>query len=242
MKIILSAVLLGLILLLGFFFLPWKYVNWGNIKLLNQETVTVVGEAKSQLKNQVANFNAGVSSVTDDKDKAIKEVNQKVEALITAIKDFGITSRDIKTQSLSVFQQEETYYDNAVQKQRPGQWRVNNTIDITLRDVDRASALADLLTKSGATNVYGPNFTIDNTIQPETSLLYDAMKNAREKADIIAKASGKKLGKVISVTEGFSQPGIMPMMFAEKAGGAGAPVEPGSKTISKSVTVVFGLE
>ncbi|MBI3385404.1 SIMPL domain-containing protein [Candidatus Gottesmanbacteria bacterium] len=242
MKIILSPIILGLVLLLGFYFLPWKNVNWGNIKFLAQETVTVSGEAQSKQQAQIASFNVGVSAVNDDKQKAVDEVSQKITAIIEAVKNFGIKKEDIKTQNLSVYQSQQTYYDNGVLKQKPGQWQVNNTVLVTLRDVSRASELTDLLTKGGATNVYGPNFTIDNTIQPETSLLDDAMKNAREKAEKIAMAGGKKLGKVISVTEGISQTKIYPIMAAERGGGGGAPIEPGSQTISKSVTVVFELE
>lgn len=241
MKIILSVATLGLVFLLGCFFLPWKNINWGSFKFLNQETVTVTGQAKSSQKSEIASFNAGVSSVNDDKEKAVSEVNQKLTAIIEAVKNFGIKPEDIKTQNLSVYQNQESFYEEGRQKQRLGQWQVNNTIAITLRSVDRASDMTDLLTKSGATNVYGPNFTIDNAATAENSLLDDAMKDAREKAERIAKAGGKKLGRVISVSEGYSSPGVIMPMMAEHAGG-GAPIEPGSQTVSKSLTVVFGLE
>ena len=58
------------------------------------ETVTVSGEAKSNLKNQIASFSAGVNVTKDNKDEAVKEVNGKVEAIIKAVKEFGITEGD----------------------------------------------------------------------------------------------------------------------------------------------------
>jgi uncharacterized protein YggE len=240
-KIFLAVVLFCAIAIAASFLLPWKNINWGNLKLLSQETVTVVGEAQSQEKSQIASFNAGVSSVSDDKEKAVSEVNQKVQLIIDAVKTFGISSEDIKTQSLSVYQTQESYYEDGRQKQRPGQWQVNNTIDITLRNVEQASELANLLTKSGATNVYGPNFTLDYSKQANNALLGDAMKNARDKAEKIAAFGGKKLGKVINVVEGYSTPNIYTMMKSQ-AGGGGAPIEPGSQTVFKSLTVTFGLE
>lgn len=239
-----AAIVFALLLLAGAYFLPWKNVNWGNLNIKPAETVTVTGEAKSQVRSQIATFSAGVNAINDNKDVAITEVNQKINAIIVALKNFGITDQDFKTQNLSVYQQQENYYDQSgVQKLRPGQWNVNNTLDITLRNIDQASALADLLTTSGATNVYGPNFTVDNTSSAQNELLSDAMKDALTKAEIIAKASGKKVGNVVSVTEGTSAVGFFPMSAkADSLGGGGAPVEPGSQTVQKSVTVVYELK
>jgi len=73
-------------------------------------------------------------------------------------------------------------------------------------------------------------------------LFDEAMKNAKEKAEAVAKSSGRKLGKVLSVTEGGTS-NAYPVMYAAKDSmGGGASVEPGSSTVSKSVTVVFELK
>lgn len=241
-SIFFAVLLFSAVIIAASFLLPWKNINWGNFKLLSQETVTVVGEAQSQEKSQIASFSAGVSVIGDDKEKASNDVNQKVQAISDAVKTFGIAPADIKTQNLSIYQAEETYYDNGVQKQRPGQWRVNNTVEITLRNIERASDLADLLTKSGATNVYGPNFTMDNSRPAENALLDDAMKDAKEKAETIASSSGKKLGKVVSVIEGNSGSRIYPLAATMEGKGGGAAVEPGSQTVQKSLTVTFELK
>lgn len=67
-------------------------------------------------------FGAGVDSVLIDKDKAIEEVNIKVGELIKMVTNFGIEDKDIKTKNLSVYQQEEFYYEDGVQRTRKGQW------------------------------------------------------------------------------------------------------------------------
>jgi len=227
------------IFLSGVYFLPWDSINWGKLQLFPSQTVTVFGEAKTQQKSQVATFTAGVNSVKDNKDEAVAEVNQKIDALISAIKKFGIKPEDIKTQNLSIYRQEESYWENDRQKTRPGQWRVDNSVEITLRDVDKTSALMELLSQSGATNVYGPNFTLDDTQESEKGLLQEAIKNATEKAQIIAQSSAKKLGKIINVTEGQQSSGIR---YDGMGAGGGGPVEPGTGTVSKTVTVVFELK
>lgn len=237
------AVIIGIVLiLLSVFLIPWDRVNWGTISLLPASTVTVTGEAKSQQTTQIATFTAGVTAINDDKQKAVDEVNQKVEALITSVKEFGIPVEDIKTQNLSVYQQEEPVTVGGRQRSTPGQWRVSNDVMITVRDVAKTAALADLLTASGATNVYGPNFAVDDTQKAEVELVDQAIKNAREKAVAIAAASGQEVGKVITVSEsGVSSP--IPLYAArDMGGGGGTPIEPGSQTVYKSLTVTFELK
>lgn len=235
---------LGVVLVLAvLYFFPWKMITWGKLVMSPERTVTVTGYAESKEKNQIANFSAGVNAVKDSKEEAVKEVNDKIAAITAAVKTFGVDAEDIQTQSLSVYQRQDSVWDNGVQKSRPGQWDVNNTISITLRDVDRASAMADLLTASGATNVYGPNFQLDTSKKATDALMADAIADARVKAEAMALASGTSLDKVISVSEGSSANSIYPLYAARDGlGGGGAAVEPGSTTINKTVTVVWSLK
>lgn len=238
-SVILSAVLFVALLGLGGMFLP----SWGTIQFASPKTVTVVGEAKSQEKSQIAIFSAGVNAFNDDKNVAVSEVNKKVEAIIAAVKEFGVSAADIKTQSMNIYQNQEQYYDaEGRQKYRAGQWNVSNTVEIKLTDVDRASTLASILTKSGANNVYGPNFTFDDTSEQATALLDAAYKNAQVKAEKVALSTGKKLGSVVSVTEAGAAQQPVPYLRMEGGGGGGGAVEPGSGTVMKTVTVTFELK
>lgn len=238
--LIMSSVLFVVLLALGGMFLP----SWGRIQFAPTRTVTVVGEAKSQEKSQIAVFTAGVNAFNDDKTAAVSDVNKKVEAIIQAVKVFGVTPQDIKTQSLNIYQNQEQYYDETGrQKYRPGQWNVSNTVEITLRNVDQASALAGVLTNSGANNVYGPNFTFDDTSEKATALLDAAFKNAQIKADKVAQSTGRKLGKVVSVSEaGASQQPVTYARMEGGGGGGGGAIEPGTGSVTKIVTVTFELE
>lgn len=230
--------------LLGIYVFTWQSVEWGSIKMGQERTITVRGSSYKQEDNKVAEFTAGVSVTKDDKDKAIEEVNTKAEEIIEAVKDFGIDSKDIKTQNLSVSQSQDRYWDDESQryKQRPGQWRVSNSVRITLREVDKASELTALLADTGATNVYGPNLRVDIGEQSGDDLLGEAVQDAREKAEKLASQMGVKVVEVIRVMEGGVEGGIRPMMLdGLGAGGGGVPIEPGSSRVSKTVTVVFRI-
>lgn len=239
--VFLGVLLAGLVLIGVSFYIPWSSVDWGSFALKPARTVTVVGEARSQKKSEIASFTAGVNAIHDSKENAIAEVNEKVAAIVASVKEFGIKTEDIKTQNLNIYQNQESYYEDNRQKQRPGQWNVSNSIEMKLLDVDRASSLADLLGKSGANNVYGPNFTLDDDPAAADALFAEALENAKTKAGNVAKASGKKLGNILSIIEGVSSSSPIPLYRMEAGGGGGAGLEPGSGIVSKSVTVVFEL-
>ncbi len=241
---VLRGLLFIVILLAAAFFFPWRNINWGRVELSPPRLITVTGEASERQQNQVAQYTAGVSAVNDNKDKAVAEVNQAMSKLVTQIKEFSIEDKDIQTQNLSIYQGEETFYAEGQPKQRPGQWRVNNSVTITLRDINRAEALTKLLSDSGANNVYGPNFTIDSEKRPQDELLAQAIADARKKAEVMAAASGSGLGKIVSVSEGIA-PGYVGPIFSARldgAGGGASPVEPGSSLVTKTVIVTFALD
>jgi len=227
------------------YFTPWSKINWGKFEVLPGSSITVTGQSKQDVKNQIARFSAGVTISHDDKRTAIDQVNTKMTAVIKAVKDFGIEDKDIQTQSVSVNQINPPDREILSYPPRPRneekQWRASNSISLVLRDIDKASELTDLLHQLEATNVHGPNFSLDDTQSLEADLLASAVEDARSKADKLAKASGRKLGKVLTINEsGTSFPTPVFRMAAETVDSA--PVEPGSGRISKTVTVTFELE
>lgn len=240
--LIISAVIICLLVGLGALFLP----SWGRLQVKPVESITVVGMAKSQQKTQIAMYSAGVNAFNDNKQAAIDDVNRKVATIIDAVKTFGIPDADLQTQNMNIYQNQENYYDSeGHQKTRPGQWNVSNSVSIKLRNVDQATALASVLSKSGATNVNGPSFMTDDTSAAADALTADALKNAADKAAKIAASTGRKLGKVISVTEGYTP---VPIYYQGGIGGFGgggggsAPTEAGSATVTKTMTVTYELE
>jgi uncharacterized protein YggE len=211
------------------------------VSIKQPDTITVTGEAKTDTTPQIARFSASVGVFNEDKTTAVNEVNTKMDSLVKAVKEFGIAAKDIQTQQVSV---------NEVNDQQrlliyppiPGKkgWQATNSITLILRQINQVSALTDLLQASGATNVSGPSFSVDDTSQLQVQLLSGAITDAKTKAEQAALAGGRRLGKMLTVTEGYrSAPGPL-YAVADKAGGA--PVEPGSERFTQTVTVTFELK
>jgi len=213
-----------------------------SLTIKSPQTITVSATAKKEESNQIAQFYAGVTAANTDKQAAINEVNQKMEEVITKVKEFGIDPADIKTQNMSVYQDQEQITIDGRQTFQPGQWRVNNSVQIKLRDVTKASDLISLLGGSGLTDISGPNFTVDEDLQSnQGELLQQAVEKAREKATVVAEANGKKITKIVNITEGSSA-NYGPMFDrAQSGGGGGVPIEVGTSTVQATVTVVFEI-
>ncbi len=230
--------------------LPISNINWGRISVLPAATITVTGTSQSDVANSEAMFGATVTITNADKATAVNAVNTKMTALISALKTFGIADKDIKTQTVNVYQMSSPGPQTLIYPVPPqgtggnGDWQAMNSITITLRDVSKASGLIDLLNNSGATNVYGPNFnTGKNVSSSDADLLSKAVADAKSKAETIAKSGGQSIGKMINVVENGS--GIYPVFAAsakDSLGSVPSPVQPGTSTLSKSVTVVFELK
>jgi len=103
-----------IILFILLFLLPLRNINWGKINIGQDNGITVTGEAKTKVKNQIASFTAGVNINKTNKDDAVKEVNEKMTKLIEDIKAFGVKQEDIKTQGMSI--NESQNYDTKVKE------------------------------------------------------------------------------------------------------------------------------
>jgi hypothetical protein len=200
--------------------------------------ITVGGSAYGLSANEIATLNAGVTVINSDKAAAVKIMNERMDNIVASIKKFGIPAEDIKTSNYSIYQDQT--WDPGTSRTVFGDWRANTSIDITIRNVDKASSLADLLSTLEVDNVFGPSFTTDNQNPNETKLLILAMENARVKAEQIARASGRSLGKMTSFIEGGSN-AIAPMYARGMGGGGGADLQPGSTEVGRSVTVTYIL-
>lgn len=211
-------------------------------------TITVTGEAKADQAPQIASFFASVTVFNEAKKTAVDEVNRQMETLVKAIKDFGIDPKDIQTQSVSVNEMNNEA-EILIYPPRPDAgikgWQASNSINVTLRDIAKASGLTNLLQASGATDISGPNFSLDDTTEIQADLLVKAVADAREKAAKAAAAGGRKLGKMMTLNEGYSYtPGPLYSLGEVKMDRAvaDAPIEPGTERLLKTVTVVFALK
>jgi uncharacterized protein len=167
----------------------------------------------------------------------------KTTAVIAALKRAGIADRDIQTSGLSLNPQYR-YQDN--QPPRLTGYQASNRLSVTFRDVRNAGKIVDTLVANGVNQINGPNFRVD---QPEAALdeaRNDAVKQARARAELYARATGLRVKRIVSISEGGDVPPPRPYemaVTARKAGMADAtPIQPGEQRLTVNLNVRFELE
>lgn len=125
----------------------------------------------------------------------------------------------------------------------PATYRVNNTVEIVVRDVAKTGAILQAAVDAGANNVWNVSFGLDDMRPLEADARAKAVEDARARAEALAKLEGLTLGKVISVSEVIGR-GIspIPMFSAEAKFGGGPSLAIGEASVGMSVEVVFGLD
>ncbi|MBT3511496.1 MAG: SIMPL domain-containing protein [Candidatus Pacebacteria bacterium] len=125
-------------------------------------------------------------------------------------------------------------------------YQVINVFKITAQDPSKATDLIKGFYASGATTVSGVNFIPENREEITQDARKAAVKDAKKQARDIAKASGKRVGRIISVgddlSKGNSTVSTNGVAQAEAEAQAsytgGSPVE---IDVSKSMTVTYEI-
>lgn len=188
----------------------------------------------------VASLSTGVVTQAADANAALRANSAQMAKVVAAIRAAGIAERDIQTSGISVHPQ---YRHSENQPPAITGYQASNTVSLKVRDIARLGEVLDALVASGANQVNGPSFEID---QPEA--VYDearreALELAQARAAMYAQALGLRVRRIVSVSEGAGFQPPMPMMksMAMDARMEAAPVSPGETTLSASLDVVFEL-
>lgn len=206
------------------------------------ESFMVSGEGKVTVVPDTGIVSLGVVSSQPTVKAAQNEANTAISNITKALKGLGVADKDIKTSSYSVYPQYD--YSNGGANRVTG-YQVNANLTVTVRDINKVNDVIDQSTANGANTVGGIQLTVDDDKQKE--LLQEArelaVKEAKSKAESLAKAAGISLGKIINVVE--SSDNAPRPVFAnvdlKMAGGGSAPTEiaPGSTDITSSVTLFY---
>jgi uncharacterized protein YggE len=191
----------------------------------------------------IAIISAGVQTLQPTATAAIEQNAARMERVRAALKRAGIEDRDIQTSSINL--NPEYHYDQNRPPRLTG-YRATNTVNVKFRDLKRTGSILDALVAEGANQINGPNLTIDKPEEAYDEARIKAIAAGRARADLYARALGKRVVRLISVSEGtgFHVPPPMPMaMMAEaRAAGADTKIDPGTQQLQVNVTMSFELQ
>jgi len=206
-------------------------------------TITVSGEGEASGAPDVAVTTLGAEAVARKVGPAVADANARMRAVLDAVKRSGVAGKDIRTTDFSIdFEQNPPPRAEPEAGGRPaGNYRVRNTVQLTIRDLSRASEVLDAAIGAGANAVSGISFTIENPAPLRAKAREAAVADARARAEALARASGVSVGPVVSISEGGSGPVPRPMVARMAMDSAAPPIESGELTERVQIEVVYEI-
>ena len=159
---------------------------------------------------------------------------------IEAIKQAGVAEADIYTSDYKITQDNSQAY--------PGQYTVKNTISVIIRNPKITGTIIDAAVKqnTGANGVTDFEYLVSDKSTALRQARTLAIKDAQDAANLLAGASGCKVGNVLEIYENYTSTsrndGVR--LYAAKAndGTVTTPIEPGKMDISSNVTIKYNIE
>jgi uncharacterized protein len=206
-------------------------------------SITVVGTGKVTGKPDIARVTVGVETQAPLLQTAVDENKAKMSGLLDTLKKLGLADKDIRTSNYSVYT-ERVSPPAAGAEASANQmiYHVTNQVDVTVRDVNQIGDVLDKAVAAGANNIYGVNFSVEDTAKLEEDARAKAVADARARAESLAQLNGVQLGEVLTVSEVVG--GAMPLYrdAVGLGGGGSTPVQPGELEMSFSIQVTYAMK
>ena len=152
---------------------------------LAQGTITVQGYGSVKVDSDQAGINLGVREVADEIMTAQTRVNEKISAIVEALKAMGVAEDAISTNGLGIYPNYN--YDEG---ETISGYTAYNNIYVTVSDVNNTGAYIDAAFAAGANNLDYVDFSATDTEAAAAQALTLAVSSAKDKAQVIADAAG----------------------------------------------------
>lgn len=190
----------------------------------------------------LAVISAGVVTNAADARSAMTANATAMAQVLAALRKAGVADRDMATAQIALSPQYR-YADN-----RPPVvtgYQASNTVTVRFRDIAKSGAILDSLVAAGANQINGPTLVIDKPEAAQDEARIEAIKAARARAELYARAAGLTVKRIVAIGESgpeYAPP--MPMMMARGMAtdaAAKSEIVPGEQDVGVSVTVTFEL-
>ena len=217
-------------------------------------TITVRGVGSVSVKPDYITLSMTIDSQDKSYDRAMEEAARRIDILQDATVSVGYKKDALKTASFNV----ETRYENVIDRQGNYKrefsgyaciYRLKLSFDFDSKQLARViSVIAD----SGAKPELSIAFTVKSPAKVNEELLISAAENTKAKAEILCKASGNKLGELLSIDYNWGELNIVsrttyemedcipPMMAMSKC--AAPEIEPDNIEVSDTVAFVWEIK
>ena len=215
-----------------------------------QSVLSTSGTAMVKVNPDKVSITIGVETRGETAEEAAAANVKLMEKVLAALKTLGIADDQISTNWYNVYPMYEWKSPPCIEiypqppecqpKNEITGYSASNSITVTVNADEDVGAVIDTAVAAGATNVNGAYFFVSTERQEEirSSLIADAIANARSRADKVAEAVNMEITGVKSINLNEVYFPIFYKEFAQ-ANGTSTPILPGQQEISMTVQVTF---
>lgn len=204
--------------------------------------LTASGDGSVGAIPDIAVVTLGVTTRAETARAALDENSGRLAATIEALRAAKIADTDIGTSGFQIFPvfEDRPVREDGTVDPTPAKivgYQVSNEVRVTIRDIGASGDVLDAVVSAGANQVSGIAFDLSDPATPADAALAEAVADARRKAEIMAKAAGVRLVRVLSVQAGGSGP--LPFRADLAFAKAAVPVMPGESQVTANATVTW---
>jgi uncharacterized protein YggE len=194
-----------------------------------EDSITVSGVGSVTAVPNESQMSFGVETRAATAQAAVAANADAMRRVLNAVRRAG--GRHLATQWVSV-------YPVSGENGTVDGYSASNSVS-AVSDVEDAPALLDAAVEAGANQVSGPGLSSSNAEELYRQALAKAIIEARERAQVLARAAGRSVGDITAIVEGSA---AMPLPYAERASlDAATPIVPGEQETTATVSVTFSL-
>ena len=205
----------------------------------------VSGKGQVYVVPDLAYIYVGVHSENTDVSAALDENNNQAKAIATTLQKMGVDAKDIQTSSFNIYPMD--YYGpygQTTPDQKPEKrYVVDNTVFVTVRDLQSLGKVLDAVVKSGANSINGINFDVSDKSEAIAQARKLAIDAAKSKAQAIAADADIELGDLITLNV-YENQNVVPLYEGKYVGGAGSsvPVSAGQMKVQVTADLLYEIK
>jgi uncharacterized protein YggE len=184
-------------------------------------------------------ISASATTLNQSSTVALAKLSGAADAIRKVLEKNDVDAKDFSSANLSLYP--EYSYTPAGARNLLG-YRASQNFEIKIKNVESAGTVIDQLV--GATSNQIQINSISSYVLDSTEGLKvarkDAMEKARVKAEDYAMLSGKRLGKVLTISENTNDFGSQPLAMAKEAGGTSFDL--GSTNLDVTLTISYEIK
>jgi len=160
--------------------------------------ISISGVGQIAAAPDMAEVSASVVTKRKTSAEALVQNSATMRTVIAGLKADGIEAKDIQTTTFGI---EPIHAWTEGKRRELEGYEATNSIEVDVRDLKRLGPVIDKMIALGVNHINGVNFDHAQKDELLDEARLAAMQNARHRAELLAKATGAKLGAAIIVEE-----------------------------------------